>query len=719
MLGPATEDEGRPGARGNWGHESERSMRDIYYVMFRHKGKAILVFLVVMALTGAYAFLPPDLYESQAKLLVRVGQESVLDRTGNDGLITSVRPSERSEISTEVDILSSQDLMERVVEDIGLEAFLGPAGLALVAEDTLGTAKTEIRAQLAKRVVRGLRVSPQQAGNIIYVAYRSQSPTLAQRLVSVLMDRYLDKHLEVHRGPGSQDFFAGQIRQVRAELTSAQERLAKLSNQTGIVSVEEQRRATVARIGSLRQESEGTVSARSASEAKMRAMRQRLAELPETVVLSRTTQNRLTLGREEPTGATETRGVNVARQQMESALLAEETTYSSLIARHEALERQQREAEAELGSLNNHAAQFGELEQEVQILEGKYRKYSENLEQARVDRTLETERISNVSVLQAASQPTEPVPRERARKLSVGLLMALVGAVGLAFVSEFADHSIKRPEDVESKLDLRTLASIPRLSPRTSRTVGRLPGPRERVIPMLPPQTETQEVAAGNSESLQLAVPSQIEELYDYETLPERLFLSSEDSEGLPRVIALTSCYSGEGVTTVASHLAAMLADHSDGRVLFVDANLRHPSAHRVFGVKLSPGLAEFLSGTHGSEEIIQLSSVPGLDVVASGEASTTFSRKSEFKALDGLLREWRERYRFVVLDSPAVRGGMFAGLLGSLVDGVVLVVQAERVRWEVVRRVHERLVRAKANVLGVALNKREFYIPEWLYKRL
>jgi len=260
---------------------------------------------------------------------------------------------------------------------------------------------------------------------------------------------------------------------------------------------------------------------------------------------------------------------------------------------------------------------------------------------------------------------------------------------------------------------------VPYLSARAVSAVKGLLAASDKETAQLAAGEGRMGTTTGTGEPMALAVPSEVIDLYDYDDLPDRLFLTPDGSEELPRVLALTSCYSGEGVTTVGSHLAVLLAANSDGRVLFVDANLRRPSAHLVFGLNTSPGLTEFLIDGQSSAEIVQPSGVPNLDVVTAGERNISFSRRSEFTALHDLVGQWRSKYRFVLLDTPAVRGGMFAGLLGSLVDGVVLVVEAERVRWEVVRRVHEPLLRAKANVLGVALNKRKYYVPEWLYKRL
>jgi capsular polysaccharide biosynthesis protein len=103
------------------------------------------------------------------------------------------------------------------------------------------------------------------------------------------------------------------------------------------------------------------------------------------------------------------------------------------------------------------------LQRELSLQEVKYRKYSENLEQARIDQALETNKISNISMIQAATASMKPVKPIMAFNLALGFVLALVGGLGLAFFYEVTDHSIRTPEDVEEELKLQLLASIPYL----------------------------------------------------------------------------------------------------------------------------------------------------------------------------------------------------------------------------------------------------------------
>jgi len=204
-----------------------------------------------------------------------------------------------------------------------------------------------------------------------------------------------------------------------------------------------------------------------------------------------------------------------------------------------------------------------------------------------------------------------------------------------------------------------------------------------------------------------------------YETLRYNLLKSKDSSLDMPRLIAITSCSEGEGVSTVASSFAVTLALHGD-RVLLVDANFRHPSVHKIFKVNLSPGLGEVLwNGTDGTGAI-QPSDIQNLFVLSAGEMKDDPASGYDSQEFAELLNILKREYSFVVFDMlPMQRSVNYVVRLASLLDGVILVVETERVRWQVVQWANERLVKAKANVLGAVLNKREFHVPRWLYDTL
>jgi len=203
-----------------------------------------------------------------------------------------------------------------------------------------------------------------------------------------------------------------------------------------------------------------------------------------------------------------------------------------------------------------------------------------------------------------------------------------------------------------------------------------------------------------------------------FETLRDSLLQPKDSSFQVPRLIVITSCYKGEGVSTIASNLAATLALGDEKHVLLVDANFRDPSAHQIFGVNLSPGLGEILWNDQDSKTVVQSTVIQNLFILSAGEIegdSTYF----ESQVFADLLHTLKNDYGFVVFDSPAMSGTSSVARLASLLDGVILVTETERVRWEAAQRVKEQLDKANSNILGVVLNKRKFHVPRWLYKTL
>lgn len=185
-----------------------------------------------------------------------------------------------------------------------------------------------------------------------------------------------------------------------------------------------------------------------------------------------------------------------------------------------------------------------------------------------------------------------------------------------------------------------------------------------------------------------------------------------------PKVLGVTSCRSGEGVSTVAASLAVTAASSGHGPVLLVDANLERPTVYRLVGVKPAPGLAEALQGSP-AEPILQPSAVPGLTVLAAGAVETRPARAVAATAFAQLLQSLKNDFALVVVDmAPADRGSMAIQLAAGL-DGVLLVVEAERVRGEEIRQCKDALVRARASLLGVVLNKKRRHLPASLERWL
>jgi Mrp family chromosome partitioning ATPase len=193
---------------------------------------------------------------------------------------------------------------------------------------------------------------------------------------------------------------------------------------------------------------------------------------------------------------------------------------------------------------------------------------------------------------------------------------------------------------------------------------------------------------------------------------------SSETPRRESRALGVTACGGGAGVSTLAASLAETAASAEEGPVLLVDANLERPRAHRLLGVDPAPGLAEALAdGTPAP--YLQVSSVANLAVLAAGAAGARLARIWAAPALAEVFKTLRAEFSLIVVDMPPPDRASFVGRLASLLDGVLLVVEADCIRADVARRQKDLLARAKARLLGVVLTKQKQHIPTSLNRYL
>jgi protein-tyrosine kinase len=165
--------------------------------------------------------------------------------------------------------------------------------------------------------------------------------------------------------------------------------------------------------------------------------------------------------------------------------------------------------------------------------------------------------------------------------------------------------------------------------------------------------------------------------------------------------------------------LAAAAASWGDYQILLVDANLAEPSVHERFGVSLHPGWANILQDGDALAKHIQPASVFNLSVLAAGTLDAQTMQADIVPELSGLVKELSAGYDLTVFDLPPVESCNDAARLAAMLDGVVLVVEAEMTHRDDVRRASELLTRYGARTLGVALNKFQQPIPEWLARAL
>ena len=360
------------------------------------------------------------------------------------------------------------------------------------------------REQAVLRLAPRIGIAPARRSNVIAISCEGPSPQWAQAVVAKLMDIYLVDHIRLNRPQGSLEFFAQQAERLHGEQVRKEEQFRDLKSSTGIASVADQRKTMADRVGRLQDDLASAETARAVSAAKVGQLREQLSGVPEKQVTSQTVGHpdqgydlmrqqlyllqvkreeaaskytpahptmqeieeqyaaaKQEVERHEPTRTQITTANNRLHEESRLALMQEEAAMASSLAKTKTIQEQLVAAGRDLRVFNEHELQIAQLEQEVELARANYRTYAASVERARIDQALEAQRISNLSVVQEATYEPRSVRPRKAFVLGFGLMAGLLSGFGLALAAEWTDRRFHAPEDVERRLDLPVLGSVP------------------------------------------------------------------------------------------------------------------------------------------------------------------------------------------------------------------------------------------------------------------
>jgi capsular exopolysaccharide synthesis family protein len=278
--------------------------------------------------------------------------------------------------------------------------------------------------------------------------------------------------------------------------------------------------------------------------------------------------------------------------------------------------------------------------------------------------------------------------------LILGLLAGSVCAVGTTFFCEYFDTSVKSSEEVETLLQLPTLATVPNfaLARRTHAARGLAAPAGGAALP-----------AASHvaRELVVLHEPwSPIAEAF--RSLRTAVLFSTPSTP--PKVIQMTSAGAGEGKTVSSLNLATAFAE-AGSSVLLIDVDLRRPACHRTLGIDKERGLSSFLAGRVELDAVIHTLEQPRISFIPAGPTPPNPAELVGSQRMHDALGVLRERYDFIILDSPPVLPVTDAVLLAREADGVVLVVKGHDTPRELLRRARDQLAQANGRLLGAVVN--------------
>jgi capsular exopolysaccharide synthesis family protein len=365
----------------------------------------------------------------------------------------------------------------------------------------------------------------------------------------------------------------------------------------------------------------------------------------------------------------------------------------------DALNKQKTEANAMAEKLVQYNILTRDAESNKQLYDG----LSQKLKEAGISAGLHP---SNIRVIDPAMVPSVPSRPNRARNILMAFLVGLVGGLGLAFLREYMDNTVKTPDDIERLAKLPSLAVVP--------SFGALDGgKRSRMSRLL--NSASANGKDMNVELVSYSMPqSQVSEAF--RSLRTSLLLSQ--AEHPPQVILVTSALPREGKTTAAVNLAVTLAQLGD-RTLLIDADLRKPGVTRALSLPEGKyaGLSSYLAGVSSMDLVtVPHPVIPNLCVVPTGPIPPNPADLLSSARMHQGINDLRSEYKFIVVDSPPVMAATDAVILSVLVDGVLLVVRSGETPKEAFTRTRDLLTGVKCRMLGVLLNAVDSSAPDYYY---
>ena len=419
------------------------TIRDAIRGIFKQMFLVVFLFLLIIGIVGAATLLSTKVYESQAKVFVRLGRENVgLDPTSTlgEGTVVATPMSREAEINSVVHLIRNRDLYEKIVAKFGAEQILDgklegvetsePTNPSLLdqakekfkqAKNVLDGAKEQLKEigilnevsvheTAIIKVQKNLDVKALDHSNVILISYECESPEMARDVVAFLLEEYRILHAKLHRPSGALEFLRGKTTEIQKNLIQREQELEAFKSTSGMVSAELQKGSFVDRVSSVEKQLREAVVKVAALTFEVRAIKASNADYLEGGEMHNT--------------------LRIQEIIKDAQLQAEKERVKELNEQLK-LENDRLETFAE------NEMTFSNLTRRLQIQDEKYRRYERNLAQASLDHSLEESNLSNISVSQQASFNEKPIRPNKLINLIAGVILACGGSFGTAVLRAY------------------------------------------------------------------------------------------------------------------------------------------------------------------------------------------------------------------------------------------------------------------------------------------
>ncbi len=671
------------------GQNKEADLGAYFRTLWKRKWLVLLVILTVVGAAAYQTYTATPLYRSTVK--IHIGPEAnVLPYQQLYPTTSSHAPNK---IATQTQILSSLTLSQRVAKQ--LDIVTEPSQLL----------------ERSKWLLSNLNVQPVVTTEVVNVSYSSEDPEFAAEVVNTWADAYINHNFESRYESinSMKNFLHDELSALKNKLERSEAELITYAHDK---KVSEQGNTTLTKLDGLDEEmkkAEFNMLANryrdirnatpetfpeSLKTASMKRLESHLSTLQQTQVSLSTrflqAHPEIKKVQKEITD-TKQNLVNETQKIIEQTRIEYDLArrhYRRLKSAHE----KQRQAASQL---SEDSIRYNILKREVEIDQQLYKGLLERLRQAGVSADMKS---ANIRVIDRGVVPTKPYSPNEFMNLSIGLATGLLLGVMLAFVSEYADKTLRTPEQVEDILGLPAPVVIPSLGRSWRRASARLLTQRRRKT---------------HAQRLDLYLNSiSSEARQSYRWLRTSLLLSADTS---PQTILVTSSLPGEGKTSTCLNLGISFAQ-TGAQTLILELDLYKPDLANRFNLDPNLCINRYLLGNGELMDQISETGIPNLAVIPSGPAQPNPPELLGSNRLESALETLSHHFQYVIIDSSPLLSVSDATVIATHVDGVLLLVRAGKTPQDALHKSKQLLMSVGARISGLVVNDLELQKMQYGY---
>jgi succinoglycan biosynthesis transport protein ExoP len=730
---PAGEAIHRPGGYGAAYHQSigadELHLMDYLRVLHKRRWTALTAFLLVFGSVTIYTFTATPIFSARTQILIEnenpnvVKFEEVYEQNKTlDYYQTQYRLLQSRALARRT--LDAENLWEHplfVATDssrVGLNpmSWFGASAAyvrgffkgAPEPSESPDATESASQSRAIDTFLEDLNVAPVRSSRLVDVSFRSPDPAMSSRVANALAKQYIEQNLEFKflATKEATEFLNARTAEQRKSLEKSEQALQQYREKTGAMALEDRQNIVIQRLSDLNAAVTRARTDRIEKESiynQIRAIQTDRAAVDTFPAILNNTfiqqlkgqlneQQRLRAQLAEKLGARHPDMVKVqsAIETTENRINAEvlkvvqalRNDFLAAQANERSLQSTLDQQRAEAQELNRASIQYGVLQRDATSNQTMFSGLLERSRETGISGELKT---SNIRIVDQAETPTTPTSPNKLTNLSLALFVGMLLGIGLAFFFEHLDSRIKQPEEIKSHLGLPFLGMIPVFNPKE--TTG-------------PP-------LIGNG------MPQEFAEAF--RGIRTNVLFSSADAGS--KSIVVTSTGPGEGKSVVSANIAMSLA-LAGQRVLLIDADMRRPKTHELFGVPLEPGLSNVMVGDSKASETVKRTLTPHLWILAAGKHPPNPAELLGSRRFKDFMASLRDHFDWVIIDSPPVMAVTDASVIAHSATGVVFVVGAEMTNKGAAKTALEQLDSAKAKYVGGILNRVDVRRNPYYYAR-